>query len=235
MKYADVQKKVYFYTKTNVNSFSDADMVIAINNALERVTSLIEQADARWQFDDTNQTDLPIGTTTLTLDQQDYGISTAHLSITRVEVKNEQGTWIKLSPIDQVDLYNTSLTDFLSGSGDPQYYDKIGNSIFLYPKPDYTQSASLKVWFKRGPVAVTTATLTSTTVGPGFNGLYHELVPLYISQDYAMANGLPNFNQLATEIAKKEDALKEDYALRNKDEHITLRAHQSLSGRGFFR
>ena len=36
-----------------------------INEALNRVASLIMTADGRWQWDDTNTTDYPIGTTDL--------------------------------------------------------------------------------------------------------------------------------------------------------------------------
>jgi hypothetical protein len=233
--YANLQSKVYFLTKTNVTSFPNADMAILASNAVERVTSLINQSDGRWEFDDSNQTDLPIATTALVSGQQDYAMAVTHIEIERVELKDEEGNWRKLTPIDQADVYDQSITDFMGTNGTPMYYDKVGSSIFLYPTPDYSQSASLKVFFTRPPVSVLSSDISSTSTSPGFNALYHDLVAYWVAYDYAMANGLPNANQIMVEIQRKEDALKENYALRSKDEHLRLRPRYSPQGRGFFR
>lgn len=235
MLYSDIRNKIYFYTKTNSTSFSDSDIVIGINNKQERVESLILQSDGRWQFEDTNQTDLPIATTGLVTDQQDYALPDTDLEITRMEVLDTSGNWNKLQPIDEGDIYNQSLTDFLKTSGTPIYYDKLGNSLFLYPKPSYTQLASLKVYFKRGPVAITTASLTASTAKPGFNTMFHELIPLWVSYDYGMANGLTNMNLLMTEIQRIETQLQEAYALRDKDDKPSLRTRQPNRGWNWFR
>lgn len=228
MTFSNICSKVYFLTKTNATSFPIADITILANNAMDRVTSLIFQADGRWQFDDTNQpaTDqgdgtggLPIATTSLVSGQQDYRFAVSHLGIERVEFKNTDGAWTLLKPIDQADVDGESLTDFYSTDGDPIYYDKIGNSIMLYPAPDFSQSASLKVYFSRPPIRFT---VSDTTIQPGFNALYHDLIPLWVSYEYGVANGLPNADRIKVEIQEKEDALKEDYSLRNRDEHINL-------------
>jgi hypothetical protein len=195
--------------------------VVEANNALDRVSSLIMQSDGRWQWDDENNTDLPIATTALVQAQQDYTLSITHLSIIRVEVQDSSSNWHKLRPIDQADVYDQSLTDYLKQNGLPTYYDKLGNSLFLYPAPDYAQAASLKVYFQRGPSYFTTG---DTTKSPGFNALYHELIPLWISYNYAIANGKENGNAIFAQIQAKEDALKEDYSLRTKDDHIRLKA-----------
>ena len=79
-----------------------------INEALNRVTSLILQSDARWQFDDTNNTDLPIGLTTLTTDQQDYSLSVTHLTINRVEILDANGNWQNLNQLTKR-IFITSL------------------------------------------------------------------------------------------------------------------------------
>jgi len=131
------------------------------------------------------------------------------------------GNWNKLEPLDLTDVFNQSLTDFLKTASLPVYYDKIGNSIFLYPKPNYTQSGSLKLWIDRGPNYFVSS---DTTKAPGFNSLYHDLCALWPAYNFALANGRSNANQLMTEIQAKEDALKEDYALRAKDDHPRLKA-----------
>lgn len=220
MTYSQLISKIYFLSTSNSTSYPIADLTIEANNALERVASLILRADGRWQWDDSNQTDLPIGTTALVQDQQDYAIPSTDIRITRLEVKDSSGNWQLLRPLDQKDLYNTSLTDFLKTSGVPIYYDKIGNSIFLYPKPNYAQAASLKVYFQRGPSLFLTSDTTKT---PGFNSLYHDLIALWPAYNYSMANGLDQADRLMKQILTKEEALQEDYALRGKDENLALR------------
>lgn len=227
MTITDIVNKVYFLTKTNSSSFLAADMLILINNAYERVASLIIQADGRWQFDDSNYTDLPIATTTITSGQQDYSLATTHLNISRIEVKDSTGAWHLLTPIDKADVYDQSITDFMATDGVPQYYDKFGNTIMLYPTPNYTQTASIKIFFERGPDNFTSAQVTTGTKVPGFNSLYHDIIPLWVSYEYAYSNSLPATNKFLEEVTRKEEALKEDFQLRNQDEHIRITAKKS--------
>ncbi len=202
-----------------------------INEALNRVASLILSADGRWQWDDTNNTDFPIGTTdlvtTLGSEQQDYSFGVTFLKITRVELKDSTGNWHLLNPIDQVDIFDTSLTDFLKAPGLPLYYDKIGNSVFLYPKPlgtAVTSTAGLKVWFQRPPSYFITS---DTTKVPGFNSMYHRLVASIASRDYAVFRQLGSAPALSALVAQQEESLGESYTLRNKDEHIRLATRRS--------
>lgn len=197
-----------------------------INEALNRVINLIMTADGRWQFDDTNNTDFPIATTnlatTLGSEQQDYTFDITMLRILRAEVLDNTGAWRKLTPIDQSDIYDQSLTDFLKTPGLPVYYDKQGSSILLYPKPlatSVTSTAGLKVWFQRPPSYFS---VSDTTKVPGFNSMYHRLVALIASRDYAMFKQLSVAKAISDKVVQDEDSLIENYTLRNKDEHIKL-------------
>lgn len=203
-------------TKTNSSSFTAANMLIYINNAYNRVASLILQADGRWQWDDDNRTDLPIATTTVTSGQQDYSISVSHLKVTRVDIKGSGATYFtKLEPIDSID--GEYIIDNVT-TGPPQYYDIQGGSIFLYPIPNYTQAASLKVTFQRGPAEFTSGEVSTGTKVPGFNSLYHDLIPLWVAYNYALDNGLKTAGGFLTEIERKERQLVSDYSKRNKDD-----------------
>jgi len=197
-----------------------------LNNALNTVATLIMSSDGRWQWDDNNNTDFPIATTNLVTtvgsEQQDYAFDVEFLRVLRVEVKDVNGNWVLLSPIDQADIYNQSLTDFLKTAGLPQYYDKIGNSIFLYPKPLgtlVTATLGLKVYFQRPPSYFV---IGDTTKVPGINSLFHRLLALYASWDYASLKTMANANALAEKVVIEKDALAEWYLLRNKDEHLNL-------------
>jgi len=208
--------------KDTNTAFTTSEFTSSANRSLEYVTGLIREAQGRWQWDDSNETDFAIATTTLTTDVPDYSLDgTSHFRIERVEVKDTAGSWTKLKSIDQADIYDQSLTDFMSGTGIPQYYDKVGNSLFLYPTPSYTQSASLKLFFERGPSYFET---TDTTKTPGFNPLFHRLISLSAAYDYAFINQLPVATSLQGEIAKLESQLQEYYTLRDLDEHIQLKA-----------
>ena len=223
MTITDIVNKIYFLTKTNSSSYSAADMLIAINNAYERVCSLVIKADGRWQWDSSNQTDLPIATTALVSGQKDYTLATSHLKILRVECKDSSGNWTKLEPIDPEDLQHTAMDEFGSTDSIPMRYDKLGNSVFLYPSPNYSQAASLKIYFQRGPDNFTSAEVTTGTKVPGYNSLYHDLIPLWVAYDYCVANGLNTANKFLEEILRKEKALQDDYAMRGKDEQWNLK------------
>lgn len=190
-----------------------------INSGLNRVTSLILQADGRWEWDDNNNTDYPIATASLVADQKDYQLAVSHLKIIRVEVKDEDGNWHLINPIDQADVYDQSLTDFLKTAGSPLYYDKVADSLFLYPSPDYSQAASLKLYFQRPPSYFET---TDTDKVPGFNSLYHRLVALIASRDYALMKTLGSSKSLVDLVIQGEQDLSDNYSLRNKDERIHL-------------
>src|SRR3990167_7720200 len=65
-----------------------ADMVSSANVWLQEVTKWIWLTVGTWEFDDSNQTDLPIATTTLVASQQDYSLATTVSELLRVEVKD---------------------------------------------------------------------------------------------------------------------------------------------------
>ena len=209
---------IYRKTKTNASSFPTATVLIPINKAMSRATSLIIGADGRWQYDDTNQTDLPIATTALVSGQQDYAITTGHLRITRVEIKNTSGRWSVLRPRDQDDDTFTALSEVSTVTGMPTQYDVLGNSIFLTQPPNYSQAASLKLYFQRGPSEFTSAEVSTGTKTPGFNSLYHGLISAWVAYEYATENGKANANLFLAEVQRLESAMVADYAKRNKDE-----------------
>lgn len=210
-----------------------------INERLNIVAHLIMQADGRWQWDDNNNTDYPIAVTSLGVtvggEQQDYTFPVTFLKILRVEVLDNAGNWNKLMPIDQANIYDQSLTDFLKTAGHPIYYDAQGNSIFLYPKPlgtAVTAVGGLKVYFQRPPSYFVTI---DTTKVPGINSLHHKLIALGASLDYARTNSLPvaggvmrgGFKTgLLAEVSDGEQRLQDEYALREKDDHVRISAKQ---------
>lgn len=207
-------------------------MLILINNAYERVASLIMQIDGRWQWNDTNQTDLPSAGVTITSGQQDYELATTHLQVEAIEILSAttNGVWLLMKPIDLENLkeQGIALSNYQTTNGVPTEYDIRGSSIFLYPAPNYTitatsyATAGMRVHFKRPPALYTSAEVTTGTKVPGFNSLYHDLIALWVSYEYAYINGLSNANQIMLEIQRKEKALIDDYSKRNKVERSVM-------------
>jgi len=193
------------------------------NRWLDRVVSLILQADNRWQWDDTNQTDLPIATTSLVANQQDYSISTAgFLRILKVECKNSAGNWIALKQIDINQLKGTAMSEYRKIAGTPAEFDLLGESVFLYPKPSYTSSGGLKVYFQRVPDYFAA---DDTDQEPGFAAPFHRILSYGAALDYAIAKEMQGkIPLLQNEINKLEVALIDFYSTRNRDfkQRITL-------------
>lgn len=228
MTLSDIKTKVYDLTKTNSTSYPAANLLIDLNIAYNRVTSLIFQADGRWEYEDANQSDLPIATTALVSGQQDYALATSHLFIDRVEVKTNGGTYFyKLFPRSVEDpMWGVELLgiDNITTSA-PVQYDAIGNSVFLYPIPNYSQAASLKLYFKRAQIDFTSGDLSTGTLVPGFASLYHDLLAYLVARDYVLTNEPNLYQGYANTVKEKEMELAKFYARREKDDppQLTMR------------
>lgn len=222
MNYPDIVKKIYKNTGTNVASYPPDIMLIDINNGKERTESVIIKNDNRWQWDDINFDDLPIGVTDLKSGQQDYGYDVTHLSISRMRVKDRDLKWHVLQPIDEDDQNYAVVMDDTQ-QGQPKRYDKRGASLFLGPIPDYELADGLEVTFQRAGKPVTIADLTDVTAKPGFNSLFHELVVLWPSHDF----WLPKKPEMSTGFLRKITMLEADmatsYNRRAKDEVARMR------------
>lgn len=159
------------------------------------ITAWIHEAYGGWIYDDSNQSDLPEATTTLTADQASYTLPIDISALQGVSCKQNGGTWYTLKPItlEQIQDMGSSESDFLSTSGQPIYYRPLANGFKIYPAASYTQSASLKIHETRD---ISTYTTTDTTKVPGFDPKYHEAIPTFNALQYAKINGSPNKQDL---------------------------------------
>lgn len=205
-----------FILGTSTTDFSLANKTRCCNRWLDRATGLILQADGKWEWDDTNQTDLPIATTSLVANQKDYAISGAtFLKVLKVECKDSTGDWRALDQIDTTQRKKVLLDDPDETAGSPTQFDLRYNSIFLFPKPSYASSAGLKVYYQR---VCDYFVAGDTTQEPGFAAPFHRLLSYGASLDFAIANNMSGkISLLREEIAKLEFGLVEHYSSRNKD------------------
>jgi hypothetical protein len=195
-------------------------IVNSVNNYLDTVTGYAIGADRRFQFDDTNHTKLPIGTTDLTATQSDYSFLTDEqgnsiINLTRIDILDDNGDYRKMEAIDQAQI-NVALDEFLKDNGDPILYDKIADNIIrLYPTPDTSVTAGLKFYFQRTPSYFVA---TDTTKEPGVSPLLHRGFVMAAAFDGALSLGLQNLQPLSVERQVEEEKMKQYFAVRNTDE-----------------
>lgn len=202
-----------------------------INNALDEVFALIFKTGGTWQFDDSNHEKYPIITTDLNASQRDYAFTTDEqgnviLDIYKVMIKNEEGVYVEIDPVDQQSANNAnynvdSLVDGRNIEGTPIRYDKTSNGIFLDPVPSYTSSAGVKVFINREASYFTTA---DTTKKAGFSGLFHYLLVLIPSYKYARIHLSPSDrDRLKIDIGEMKGELVKHYGKRERDIKRSLR------------
>lgn len=210
-----------FLCGTDRNTYPLAEITRNSNRAMDKAVSLILKSDGRWQWDDDNQTDLPIATADLASGQTDYSFAVSHLMIEKVMIKDSAtGGWVTLSKLDITD---PDINNYLVGSpanGRPVGYDFKANSVFLYPTPSYSSTGGLKIWFQRPSTYFTAG---DTTKAPGFASIYHRYIPLCNAFDYNLAKGL-DITRIKQEILEMEQSIMNFYANRNvADKQTTLR------------
>lgn len=205
---SDIVTLINDYCDTDYTSYTPARKVLHVNVGYEKLIGKILEADGDWQWDDTNYTDLPRGTGTLVEGQETYSFSSEYLNIQMVEILDNASPaqYYKLKPLDSLDLGDQSPEEYFgitsSGNaqtGRPEYYDKLGDTLILYPAPtssSVTLASGLRVWFQR---TADLFTVSDTTQEPGIPSPYHYLLAVWASIPYNM-----KFHQDRVAWAKNE-------------------------------
>ena len=220
MTISNIQAEIRSLCDADSDSLTDAVLLRRINNAYEEIVGEIIQADGTWQFDDTNYGTHPIGTTTLVSGQRDYSFDTTMLNIERVEVMDNSGNYYVLKPLDKSDI-DIATTEFNETNGRPEYYDKNGSSVILYPAPDagvsVTLSAGLKVYFQRTADLFTSAQVTTGTKVPGFASPYHQILCYMVAIPHCMTYKKDRVRDYQIRVAEIKKSIIEHYSRREKD------------------
>ncbi len=195
-------------------------IVNSVNNYLDTIIGYALGADRRFQFDDTNHTKLPIGTTNLVVNQSDYSFLTDEqgnpiINLSRIDILDSNGHYRQLMLIDQVQIPG-ALDEWQLTAGFPECYDKIADNIIrLYPKPIASVTSGLKFYFQRTGSYFVAA---DTTKSPGVSPLLHRGFVINAAYDGALTLGLPNIQGLGLEKAYEEKKMLEYFTNRNPDE-----------------
>lgn len=207
------------YGKISSNATLLQSFNAEINLALDEFWSVAIPASGIWQLDDTNHTDWPEITATLTSGTRRYAFTADSganlmLDIFRVYVKNPSGIYQELAPIDVQSADNTeSFTDGQSLSGIPTRFDKTGKWIDLDPIPNYTIANGIKCLVNReGSYFLT----SDTTKKPGVAGIYHEFFVLRPVYWYAVRNNLPIADRVGQLLFAMRRDIGEYYSRRER-------------------
>lgn len=194
-----------------------------INSVYRETIAKIWRVQGDWEFDDRNLSTLPIATTDLVANQQDYEFPSTAQQIQRIEVLNSNGDYQVVYPIDKSQITRESMSEFYETAGMPIYYDMVGRSVLLYPKPasgDVTTTAGLKIYVARDIDAFTSS---DTTQEPGFVNNFHALIPLGASKRYAIGKQMWNtVNSCQKEMDIMDRDFNEFYSRRNKNVRLRI-------------
>ena len=226
------QNSLYHYTifllgldSADTTSFPIADFTRSANSWLRKLVFLIWKSSTTWEFDDKNYTTLPIATTTLVAEQQDYELPTNSLDIQRVEVLDQNNNYLLVTQFDKAQIQGSALTEYYETSGTPRYYDIIGNSLFLYPKPattGVTTALGLKLYLARD---IDQFVDSDTTKEPGIQLSLHPYLAYGGAMDYAIARNLDNAKaeKILLVINQYEQQIKDWATKRNVDMRVRIR------------
>ena len=188
----DIVSEINSLCDSDATSYPIASKTRRVNAALETIVGKIIGSDGMWQWDDTNYTTVPRGVGTLVQGQESYSFAAEYLDIEHVDVLSNS-IWRKLKPLDREMLGDMTTEEYfgVDSSGNPQtgmpeWYDKEGDSVRLFPAPTSTQvtlTNGLRVQFKR---TVDLFTTTDTTQEPGIPSPYHITVCYMASIPFCM-------------------------------------------------
>lgn len=206
--------------RVDATQWATSKIVNSVNNHLDTVAGYAIGADKRFQWDDTNHSKLPIGTTNLVANQSDYSFLTDEqgnsiITLTRIDILDADGNYRMLVPIDQSQI-DIALDEYQSTAGLPLYYDKIADNVIrLYPKPVASVTAGLKFYFQRTPSYFD---IDDTTKSPGVSPLLHRGFVIAAAYDGALTLGLSNLQPLSVERQYETEKMKAYFPNRTNDE-----------------
>jgi len=216
-----ILQQVRKFARVEAVQWPTANVVNSVNNYHDKVVGYAIGADRRFQFDDTNHTALPEGTTALTINVSDYSFLTdeqGNAIITLLGISLLQNGYYV--PLECVDRTQVDTSTFGTVSGTPTRYDKIADNVIrLDTLPPATVASGLKFYFQR---VGSYFTASDTTKTPGVSPLLHRGYVIAGAYDCALTLGLANLQPLSVEMQKEEQAMKRYFAHRNNDEIFVM-------------
>lgn len=215
---------------SNYGAISDSNKRLAkfarnCNGGLNRYLALAMQHETRWQFHDLNYTTHPEAYTSMSEGQSDYGLSELHLQLRAVYVVNRDGIKVPLKPVDEYDFSNNgvAIDEYYVESGLPQFYDKKGNSIMLYPAPSSNETTLTDGLYVTYTSAPDYFAYDDTTKKAGLPMNHREFPALYAS--WKEATGKLR-KELKEEVMEMEGDIISFFSSRDRDDRPRMRTRK---------
>ena len=211
-----------------------------LNLSFDDVLPIIFNADQKWQWDDSNHEDYPIATIDLVAGQADYSFvadenGNSILEIQEVYVRDAQGKYQKLTPIDASTGNPQVFAQDSENTGTPLRYDKFATSVLLDPIPPDDVEAGMRVVFARTQQAFDPGEGPDDfdpEQTPGTPKPFHRLHSMKASHDWLSVNKSENGTLLAN-IEKKSVTmglnLSSHISKRSRDEKTVMRSRPQSS------
>ena len=212
---------------SNYGAISDSNKRLATfarncNAGLNRYLNLAMQYETRWQFHDFNYTTHPEAYTSMTEGQGDYALSDLHLQIRNVYVVNSDGIKVPVKPVDEYDFstHGVAIDDYYVQNGLPQFYDKRGASINLYPSPDANETQLTNGLFLTYTSAPSYFVYTDTTKAAGIPLNFQDFPAIYAC--WKLASGQDKIDYKA-EVAEMENDIIMHLSQRDRDDKPSMK------------
>lgn len=239
------------------NSSLLAHFTRLINEELHRCITMILRSEDEWRFDDASiTTTYPIATRAMVSNQQDYKFTTASwtliapeggsnvasqtltsaagisgpLRIDRVDVTFDNTNWSRASPFD-ISETNWPVDTTSIGNNftvNTPFYSVFNGALWLWPIPNTTTMPSgngtIKIWFTRDATLFQTS---DTTKYPPLDPLFHRMLSVAASYDYALSKGLtPAVTQgLGSKLKEMSDLFMDYYGMKQSDRRMVMKPY----------
>lgn len=204
--------------RTGATNITDTVGLEYVNFALDNYSLIYMDTDGRWKFDDSRNTDHPKGYAAVVSGQHDYQLDSTFLHVDQVNIKYD-GTWRTLDALDRTGTTGKPLDQEYNTAGIPKYFDYDGQSIWLYPAPNWSDSGdltdtanlSLRVDHTRPAEYVTTL---ATTLG--IPQTHRGYLLADICYQIATATNDPSMTVFEREMEKQERRVRNDFTMRDE-------------------
>ena len=203
-----------FLCHTDSANYPLIDKTRNINNWYRKAVSWIRETPSDWEYDDSRHSTLPIYTSTLVHNQQDYTLDSNAQKVRRVEILDSSGDYVLLTPINSEEI-RVATSEYYETAGLPQYYDLVGRSVILYPKPssaDVTTTAGIKMSVDRD---ISEFISTDTTAVPGIAANFHRILSFGAAFDFEEDPTKKNY--LLGQVRELKSEIQNFYATRHKE------------------
>lgn len=195
-----------------------------LNEAYDEVLPYALSQNDSISWDDTNNTDFPIGTVSLVQGQNDYTVfadsnSLEILRIFKIAIL-QSASATDYVPLQTVELDDEFVPSYLSpnpsATGAPTKVLIKGNSFFFNVLPNYSATAGIKLYFEREQNRFVS---TDTTKKPGIPGFLHPLLHHIASHAWLTLHrpaSTMQITRLEKKIADGKQALDDRISMQHK-------------------